>query len=117
LAGLTFVIVADCSHSTTLFALVELRSAGIDFGIESLIAPLARAAIRIITADACSLGDTPHRRIALAFSAFVVEATRFAHRCRSRRRTESGLASTCLALLVLGTECPVTQLVFAGTFA
>lgn len=116
-SGLTFVIVAHCPHSTTLFALTELWSAGIDFGIESLIAPLARTAIRILTADARSLSDAPHRRVALAFATFVVKAARFAHRRRGLRRAESCLASACPTLLVLGTEGTVAQLVFAGTFA
>ena len=115
--GLAFMVVAKCADCATFLSFIELQSASIYLGIEALITPLPWAAIGIFAADTRSFSHSTDRRITGSFTAFIVESARFAHRRRCRSRAESCFASACLTLLVLGTECTVTQLVFAGTFS
>lgn len=74
------MVVTECADCTTFLSLVELRPARIDFGVESLVAPLASAAIGVFAADTRSFSHSADRCVTLAFSAFVVKAAGFTHR-------------------------------------
>lgn len=98
------MVIAEAAGFTTLGTLVQFRPAGVDFQIQTLVAPFAGSALGIIFTNAGTLCGTPYRGIAFSHTALVVESAALPHQSRTLGRAETGLASTCLTLFGVGTE-------------